>query len=149
LITNTRRKKWLIPLVVTSACYVGYRYRTRNSLLDSGNLGGDIGFTLLSPENLVTLANNWAELFKSRLGFFLSDFPTALIPQVAATVGGSLLLLSLAFLAFKEVKAGINLPFLFLLFGLVYLLCQLAFQQLIGFEEINYRTLFPYFVTCS
>lgn len=147
--TDTNRRKWLIPLGVTAASYAGYRYLYRYDLPDSGTSGGDIGFTLFSPESLAILANNLAEVFKSSLGFFLSDFLTAFIPQVAATIGGVLLLFFLVFLAFKEIKSGLTLSSLFLLFGLVYLLCQLAFQQLIGFEEINYRTLFPYFLSCS
>ena len=149
IITGTNRRKWLVPLGVTAASYVDYRYLYRYDLPDGGTSGGDIGLTLLSPESLVILANNLAELFKSSLGFFLSDFLTAFIPQVAATIGGGLLLLFLIYLAFKEIKSGLTLSSLFLLFGLVYLLCQLAFQQLIGFEEINYRTLFPYFLSCS
>jgi len=149
IITDTHRKRWLAPLGVTTVAYAGYRYLSQYRLLDSGTSGGDIGFSLFSGESLGLLANNLAESFRSTLGFFLSDLLTAYVPQIVAIVGGGLLLLFLAFLAFKEIKAGINLSSLFLLFGLVYLLCQLAFQQLIGFEEINYRTLFPYFLTCS
>src|SRR5690606_25417779 len=109
IITDTQRKRWLAPLGVTAAAYVAYRYLSRYRLLDNGTSGGDTGFSLFSPQSLELLGDNLAELFKSTLGFFLSDFLTANIPQVAATVGGGLLLLSLAFLAFKEIKAGLNL----------------------------------------
>jgi hypothetical protein len=149
IISDTKKKRWLVPLGVTAAAYIGYRYLSRYRLLDNGTSVGDTGFSLLSPKSLELLGNNLAELFKSTLGFLLSDFLTRYIPQIAAMAGGGLLLLSFAFLAFKEIKAGLNLSSLFLLFGLVYLLCQLAFQQLIAFEEINYRTLFPYFLACG
>src|SRR5690606_10737570 len=102
-----------------------------------------------SLESLVLLWKNLGALFQATLGFFLSDVVTVYIPQLVAGMCGILFLLSLIYTAYKELKKSIGIASFFLLFGLVFLLCQLAFQQIIGFEEINYRTLFPFFLGCS
>ncbi len=139
--------KWLVPFGMTAASYFGYRYLFRYGLFDHTHADADSGMKLLTGENLSLLGNNVAELYKSTLGFLLSDVVTAYIPYVFGAAGGVLLLLLLLFLSFKEIKAGLPLSSLFLLFGLTYLLCQLAFEQLMGYEEINYRTLYPYFLS--
>src|SRR5690606_2161335 len=99
---------------------------------------------LFSLHGLEIFGNNLGEFFKVSLGFFLSDVLTAHIPPLLATVGGFFLLIFLGYLAFSEIIKGIGLASASYLFGLVYLLCLLAFQQMVSFEEINYRTLYPY-----
>jgi hypothetical protein len=143
------RNRWLAPFGVTTASYFCYRYITHYQFLNVGALDNESPTGLLSAESLHLLANNLAELLKTTVGFFLSDVITAFIPHTFAILGGISLLLGLLFIVFRETKKGLSLSSLFLVFGLVYLLCQLAFQQLISSEEINYRTLFPYFLSCS
>lgn len=146
IVLDKDRNKWLAPFGMTTASYFGYRYLSHYQFLDSDALDSAPGLNLLSTESLHLMANNLAELFKSTSGFFVSDFLTAYIPTSAATIGGGILLLLLVWLASKEIKSGLSLSSLLLFFGLTYLLCLLAFLQMIGSEEINYRTLFPYFL---
>ena len=149
IVLDKERNKWLAPFGMTTASYFGYRYLSHYQFLNAGTLESESAMRLLSSESLQLMANNLAELFKSTSGFFVSDFLTAYIPTYAATTGGGILLLLLVWFASKEVKSGLSLSSLLLFFGLTYLLCLLAFLQMIGSEEINYRTLFPYFLSCG
>src|SRR5690606_37862684 len=149
IVLDKERNRWLAPLGMTAASYFAYRYLTNYRLIEFGNLDIGSGGDLVFSGGIKLLASNMAEFFRSTLGFFFSDFLTVLIPDVVAIVGGGLLLLSLILLALKEIKGGLSLPSLILFFGLLYLLCLLGFLQLIGSEEINYRTIFPFFLSCS
>lgn len=149
IVLHKERSSWLAPLGMTAASYLAYRSLTHYRLIDPGSLDIGSGGNLMFSGGMKLLASNLAEFFKSTLGFFFSDFLTMLIPHGVALVGGGLILLSLIFLALKEIKNGLSLHSLFLFFGLLYLLCLLGFLQLIGSEEINYRTIFPFFLSCS
>lgn len=149
IVLDNNRNKWLAPFGLTTTAYFGYRYLSHYQFLDIAVSDSTTGFGFPSAKSMGILANNLGELFISTLGFFFSDFLTAQIPIVPATIGGGLLLLALGFLALKELKKELSLASLFLLFGVAYLLCLLAFLQMIGSEEINYRTIFPCFLSCS
>lgn len=144
-----KRSKWLAPFLITLTSYEGYQYFSQNQLFDQGSQSGFSITSYFSPEKLEVLTNNLAELFKATGGFIVSDLATASIPFAIALPGGILILLSLIGLAVREIAKGVSISSLFLLSGLVYLLLLLAFQQMSGFEEINYRTLFPYFLGIS
>ena len=149
IILDKEWKKWLFPLCLTAASYLGYRYLFQYSLLNNISTDSDTSSTMFSLESLEIMTNNLAEFFKTSLGFLLSDVVTAFIPHTFAILGGISLLLGLLFIVFREIKKGFSLSSLFLLFSVLYLLCQLSFQQMAGFEEINYRTLFPYLLAGS
>src|SRR5690554_127643 len=137
------------PLIATAASYFVYSYLFQFKLLSGIIFNSDWNFRLFSIESLEILTNNLGELLKTTLGFLLSDVVTSFIPHAIAVPSGSLLLIFLILIALKEIKKGLSLASLFLLFGLLYLLCLLAFQQIIGFEQFDFRPLFPYFLTCS
>jgi hypothetical protein len=148
LFVDKNKLQWLIPLFFTLLSYAVYGLWFPKNVLDNAYPPSS-SVNLFQMESFSVLWNNLATLFQTVLGFFASDAVTFYIPQPVAGAGGILLILSLIYIAYKEWKKGARLSLLFLLFALVFLLCQLAFQQTILFEEINYRTLFPFWLGCS
>ena len=148
-IFGAKQKTWLVPLCCTLFSYLVYRYFFQQHLLPAGVQESFEVSSYLTHESLNILSNNLTEFFRTTLGFVFSDVLTAFIPYSVALAGGLLVLLSLFILLAAETRKKLPLSSLFLLFGFIYLLCQLGFQQMIGFEEINYRTLSPYFLGCS
>ncbi|HLU90721.1 MAG TPA: hypothetical protein VKZ51_12865 [Cyclobacteriaceae bacterium] len=147
LVLDRDRKKWLIPLGFLSGSFLLLRLAVPHQLLDTHLQDGlNSGFR---SGGLDIFASNLGAFFKTSLGFFVSDLLSDYIPSGLAMLGGGLLLVLLAYLALAEIVKGIGLASVFYLFGWVYLLCLLVFQQIIGFEEVNYRTLFPFFLPMS
>ena len=145
LFIDKNKFKWLIPLFFTFISYVTYRLCFPTNAFENEQPTHTF-LNYLSIGSLELLWNNLGAFFQAALGFFVSDVVTSYIPQFVAGMGGILLLVSLIYIAYKEWKRGIRLSSFFILVGLAFLLCQLAFQQMIQFEEINYRTLFPFFL---
>lgn len=148
LLLDKKKSRWLIPLFFIAVSFFIYRIVFPKNLLEASYQSSPI-FNVSLQKNLEITGNNLAEFFKVTLGFFLSDVATATLPHFLAILGGFLTLILLILLARKEIKKGKGLLSLLILFGLVYLLCLLAFQQMALFEEINYRTLYPFFLPCS
>lgn len=145
---DKQKTRWLVPLCFTTASYFAHRFVFPQNLFDT-QLDNKPYSVYLSLESFELLGRNMDAFFKTTLGFFLSDPVTAYIPQPIAIFGAILIIICLLFVAIGEIKKGLAISSLFLLYGLVYLLCLLTFQQMAFFEEINYRTLFPFFIPCS
>src|SRR5690606_14948558 len=148
LVWDKDRIRWLAPLVATLTSYIAYKAISGYEFWGAAN-AADEATDPLPKDSILLLFNNLSLFFKSTLGFFLSDYLTAHIPFLLAVIGGIILLALCFYLAFFEIRKSLTLTSVYLLFGLVYLLCQLAFLQMIGSEEINYRTLFPFFLVGS
>ncbi|MEX2593807.1 MAG: hypothetical protein WD426_13620 [Anditalea sp.] len=148
ILVDKNKKRWLFPLFITSASYWCYQFLFPKNLLES-HMKDILYNSYFYLEGLEILWINLAELCKVTLGFFLSDVLTSYIPHLISLLGGIFILAFLTFLVIREIIKGLILSSFFLLFGWVYLLCLLFFQQMTFFEEINYRTLFPFFISCS
>jgi hypothetical protein len=148
ILSGKNKKRWMIPLFTTTISYGIYQFLFPKNILES-HLREGFYSSYFSFGSLGVFYHNISELCKVSLGFIFSDTLTAYIPYFIAFPGGLFLLAFLVYLVLLEIKKGLTLPSYFLMFGLVYLLCFLLFQQLTFFQEINYRTIFPFFITWS
>ena len=83
------------------------------------------------------------------LGIIISDVLSQFVPKpIAFILGLGWAFFLLAYLILNKNK-GENKTYQLLLFGVMYTLCFLAFQQWSGYREVNFRTLFPYLVVIS
>lgn len=148
IIWDKSKIKWWIPLASVTASYLAYQFLFPQNILltNLAHLSSPPFFSLASLE---LLGNNLGELFKSSLGFLVSDVAASFMPQTMAMLGGIILITFLTYVAVAEVRKGLTFSSYFYLFGLVYLICLLLFQQATFYEEINFRTLFPFIVPCS
>jgi hypothetical protein len=140
--------KWWIPLGSVSASYLAYNLLFPQNILVT-NIHNPSVHPLISMASLDLLGNNLGELFKSSLGFLVSDVTVSFLPHPMAVLGGIIMVTFLTQVAITEVKKGLSFSSYFYWFGYVYLFCLLFFQQATFFEEINYRTLYPFIVPCS
>ncbi len=136
------KTKWIFPLTSALLSYLAYQYFYPDNVF-SNPFAQDNWFSLWDAE---LAFRQIGEIFRVSLGFVFSDFLSAKIPALIAFPGGMIMVAGLIWATVKT-NSRKNTQFFLLLFSNLYLLCLLAFQHVIGFEEINYRTLFPYFWT--
>ncbi|MBD3627012.1 hypothetical protein [Cyclobacterium sp.] len=99
--------------------------------------------------HLALFYENLASWMQVTLGLVISDTLSQLIPKpVTFIMGLGWTFFLTAYLLMNKNKRE-NKTYQLLLFGVVYTLCFLAFQQWSGYREVNYRTLFPYLLVIS
>ncbi|MDN3668436.1 hypothetical protein QWY93_03730 [Echinicola jeungdonensis] len=130
---------WAWPFISSLIAYLAYQYSYPGNVFSSPFVQENL-FSIWSAKLAFTQIS---EVFKISLGFLFSDFLTTKIPDFIAFPGGILLFGGLIWAIFNAFPRK-GIPFFLLFFSSLYLLGLLAFQHLIGFEEINYRTLFPF-----
>ncbi|MEX2511403.1 MAG: hypothetical protein WD398_00745 [Cyclobacteriaceae bacterium] len=141
-------KRWLIVLgclLVSFACY--QIVVPKNILLE--HLLEGINTNPISSSALLLLYQNLATWFKVVIGIIFSDHISHYIPNIIGFMG-SLGLLGAKIYLLTKGKNRIGKPtYALLLFAASYGFVFLTFQQWIGFEEIGFRTLFPYLLAVS
>lgn len=142
----SRKKGWLLVAFSGLVSWACYQWAIPENILHfhvTQREGNDIWPALfLFYENLAT----WMQV---TLGLLISDTLSQYIPRALAFSLGICWMGFLGvFLVFHQRKRE-NKLYPLLLFGSIYSLFFLAFQQWVGFREVNYRTLFPYLLVIS
>ncbi len=143
-----RKKGWLLIAGTTLLSWLVYQWAIPENIL-SYHLG-DSPFPIASGLDAAPLFyENFATWMQVTLGLVVSDTLSQYIPRMLAFVLGIAWLAFLVlFLIGHKNKSG-NKRYALLLFGTIYSLFFLGFQQWSGFREVNYRTLFPYLLVVS
>jgi hypothetical protein len=142
---NKRYWSVIMAMVISYAFY--HILVPRNVLMDSLHQNGDSGPMIFQQLQLGYF--NMVALGRVILGLVLSDVVSSYLPGVFSfLLALAIFALKIFFLVFAKDKIG-KPTFVLLLFGTVYLVIFLVFQQWIGFKEVNSRTLFPYLLTLS
>jgi len=142
---NKRYWAVIVAMVISYAFY--HALVPRNVLVD--RLDQDAESGLLIFQQLQLAYFNMVALGRVIVGLVLSDVVSSYLPGILSfLLALALLALKLFLLIFEKDKIGLP-TFILLLFGTVYLVLFLTFQQWIGFKEVNFRTLFPYLLSLS
>lgn len=142
----SRKKGWLLVALSCLISWAGYQWAIPENILhfhvtqlEAKGIGPSL---YLFYENLAT----WMQV---TLGLFISDTLSQYIPKALAFALGVCWVGFLGlFLVFHQRKRE-NKLYPLLLFGGIYSLFFIAFQQWSGYREVNSRTLFPYLLVIS
>lgn len=99
--------------------------------------------------HLALFYENMASWMQVTLGLVISDFLSQRIPKPLAFILALVWAFFLLAYLFLNKNKRENKTYPLILFGVMYTLCFLAFQQLSGYQEVNFRTLFPYLMVIS
>lgn len=137
----TKDKKWRIPVCCILLSTGAYFYFFQKNILRVNVEAGyheNAGFS----DHVSIFFNNISGLFKVSLGYFISDLATSNIPTILAFLMGCLLITFCLIKVFRNPSN--NFSYMLAWSALTYMILFFCFQQWILYEEINYRTLFPY-----
>ncbi|MFC4874945.1 hypothetical protein [Negadavirga shengliensis] len=137
----TQNIKWRIPAFCLILSLGAYFYFFQENILVI-NIGEGLADGGRPLDHAKILFNNISALFKVSLGYFVSDLVTESIPTSLAFVMGTVLL-GAAFTRLP-LRNRQDYSHSLALLALTYAVLFLSFQQWMLYEEINYRTLFPY-----
>jgi len=143
-----RNWRWLIVLGCVLASWALFQWTVPENIVQfhlTEKMAGEQSIL----NHLVLFYENMASWMQVTLGIIISDVLSQFVPKpIAFILGLGWAFFLLAYLILNKNK-GENKTYQLLLFGVMYTLCFLAFQQWSGYREVNFRTLFPYLVVIS